>query len=106
MRKHGYGRVVNLSSGLGQLEDMGDGTPAYRASKTTLNALTRMFAAATSGEGILVNAMCPGWVRTDMGGSSASRGVAKGAETAVWLATLPEGGPTGEFFRDKQPIAW
>jgi NAD(P)-dependent dehydrogenase (short-subunit alcohol dehydrogenase family) len=106
MRKHRYGRVVNLSSGLGQLEDMGDGTPAYRVSKTALNALTRMFATATSDDGVLVNAMCPGWVRTDMGGPNASRGVEKGAETAVWLATLPDGGPTGGFFRDKKPIAW
>jgi NAD(P)-dependent dehydrogenase (short-subunit alcohol dehydrogenase family) len=106
MREHGYGRVVNLSSGLGQLEDMGDGTPAYRASKTALNALTRMFAAATKGEGILVNAMCPGWVRTDMGGPGASRGVEKGAQTATWLATLPEDGPSGGFFRDRQPLAW
>jgi NAD(P)-dependent dehydrogenase (short-subunit alcohol dehydrogenase family) len=106
MREHDYGRVVNLSSGLGQLEEMGDGTPAYRASKTALNALTRMFAAATQGEGILVNAMCPGWVRTDMGGKHATRGVAKGAETAIWLATLPKDGPSGGFFRDKKPIKW
>ena len=106
MRENGYGRVVNLSSGLGQLEDMGDGTPAYRASKTALNALTRMFAAATKGEGILVNAMCPGWVRTDMGGANATRGVEKGAETAIWLATLPRDGPSGGFFRDRKPIKW
>jgi NAD(P)-dependent dehydrogenase (short-subunit alcohol dehydrogenase family) len=106
MRENDYGRVVNLSSGLGQLEEMGDGTPAYRASKTALNALTRMFAAATKGEGILVNAMCPGWVRTDMGGQSATRGVEKGAETAIWLATLPKDGPSGGFFRDRRPIKW
>jgi NAD(P)-dependent dehydrogenase (short-subunit alcohol dehydrogenase family) len=106
MRRHRYGRVVNLSSGLGQLEDMGDGTPAYRASKTALNAITRMLAEATRRDGILVNAMCPGWVRTDMGGENATRGVEKGAETAVWLATLPQDGPTGGFFRDKQPIPW
>lgn len=106
MRRHRYGRVVNLSSGLGQLEDMGDGTPAYRMSKAALNALTRMVATATEGSGILVNSMCPGWVRTDMGGPHASRGVEKGAETAVWLATLPEDGPTGGFFRDKRAIAW
>jgi NAD(P)-dependent dehydrogenase (short-subunit alcohol dehydrogenase family) len=106
MRQHRYGRVVNLSSGLGQLGEMGDGTPAYRASKTALNALTRMFAAAASSEGILVNALCPGWVRTDMGGPSAARSLGKGAETAVWLATLPDDGPTGGFFRDKKPIAW
>lgn len=106
MRKHRYGRIVNLSSGLGQLEDMGDGTPAYRASKTALNALTRMFAAAAADTGILVNSMCPGWVRTDMGGPNADRSVEKGAQTAVWLATLPDDGPTGGFFRDKQEIAW
>jgi NAD(P)-dependent dehydrogenase (short-subunit alcohol dehydrogenase family) len=106
MRRHGYGRVVNLSSGLGQLEDMGDGTPAYRMSKAALNTLTRMFATATSGSGILVNSLCPGWVRTDMGGPHASRGVGKGAETATWLATLPDDGPTGGFFRDKTAIAW
>ena len=106
MRRNGYGRIVNLSSGLGQLEEMGDGTPAYRASKTALNALTRMVADATRRDNILVNALCPGWVRTDMGGPNAARGVAKGAETAVWLATLPDDGPTGGFFRDKRPIAW
>jgi NAD(P)-dependent dehydrogenase (short-subunit alcohol dehydrogenase family) len=106
MRKRRYGRVVNLSSSLGQLEDMGDGTPAYRVSKAALNALTRMFATATAGTGILVNSMCPGWVRTDMGGPNATRAVEKGAETAVWLATLPPNGATGGFFRDKTPIAW
>lgn len=106
MLARGHGRVVNLSSGLGSLADMGDGTPAYRASKAALNALTRMFAAATRGQGVLVNSMCPGWVRTDMGGASASRSVAQGADTAVWLATLPDDGPTGGFFRDRKPIAW
>jgi NAD(P)-dependent dehydrogenase (short-subunit alcohol dehydrogenase family) len=106
MRMQGYGRIVNLSSGLGQLAEMGDGTPAYRASKTALNAVTRMLAEATREDGILVNAVCPGWVRTDMGGPGASRGVQKGAQTAVWLATLPQDGPTGGFFRDQQPIDW
>jgi NAD(P)-dependent dehydrogenase (short-subunit alcohol dehydrogenase family) len=106
MRRHRYGRIVNLSSGLGQLEGMGDGTPAYRASKAALNALTLMFAAATKGSGILVNSMCPGWVRTDMGGASANRSVEDGARTAVWLATLADDGPTGGFFRDRRPIAW
>ncbi|HEX9450944.1 MAG TPA: SDR family oxidoreductase [Burkholderiales bacterium] len=106
MRKHGYGRVVNLSSGLGQLEDMGDGNAAYRTSKTMLNALTRMVATATADENILVNSICPGWVRTDMGGPTASRSVEKGAQTAVWLAMLPDSGPTGGFFRDKKPIPW
>jgi len=106
MQKNHYGRVVNLSSGLGQLDDMGDGTPAYRVSKTALNALTRMVASAVEGDNILVNSMCPGWVRTDMGGPGASRSVEQGAETAVWLAMLPHGGPTGGFFRDKKPIPW
>jgi NAD(P)-dependent dehydrogenase (short-subunit alcohol dehydrogenase family) len=106
MRKHHYGRIVNLSSGMGQLDDMHDGHAAYRVSKTALNALTRMVSAATAADNILVNSMCPGWVRTDMGGSQASRSVEKGAETAVWLAMLPHGGPTGGFFRDKKSIPW
>jgi NAD(P)-dependent dehydrogenase (short-subunit alcohol dehydrogenase family) len=106
MQKNHYGRVVNLSSGLGQLDDMGDGTPAYRVSKTALNALTRMVAKAVEGDNILVNSMCPGWVRTDMGGPGASRSMEQGAETAVWLAMLPHDGPTGGFFRDKKPIPW
>ncbi len=106
MQKHGYGRVVNLSSGLGQLDDMGDGNAAYRTSKVALNALTRMVATATADDNILVNSMCPGWVRTDMGGPTASRSVEKGAEAAIWLATLPDSGPTGGFFRDKKPIPW
>ena len=106
MRKRGYGRVVNLSSGLGQLTDMGDGNAAYRMSKTALNTLTRMVASAMEQQDILVNSMCPGWVRTDMGGPHASRSVEKGAQTAVWLATLPGGGPTGGLFRDKKTIPW
>lgn len=106
MQKNHYGRVVNVSSGLGQLDDMGDGTPAYRVSKTALNALTRMVAKAVEGDNILVNSLCPGWVRTDMGGPGASRSVEQGAETAVWLAMLPHDGPTGGFFRDRKPIPW
>jgi NAD(P)-dependent dehydrogenase (short-subunit alcohol dehydrogenase family) len=85
---------------------MGAGTPAYRISKTALNALTRTCAAELSGGGILVNSVCPGWVKTDMGGPSAPRTVAQGADTAVWLATLPGGGPSGGFFRDRKPIPW
>ena len=106
MKKEGYGRIVNISSGQGQLADMGVGTPAYRVSKTALNALTRMLAAELRGSGILVNAMCPGWVRTRMGGPSAPRSVAQGADTAVWLAMLPDGGASGGFFRDRKPIPW
>jgi len=106
MKKGGYGRVVNVSSGQGQLSDMGAGTPGYRVSKAALNALTRTCAAELKGRGILVNSMCPGWVKTAMGGPSAPRTVAQGADTAVWLATLPESGPSGGFFRDRKPIPW
>ncbi len=106
MQKQGYGRVVNMSSGQGQLSEMGVGTPAYRVSKTALNALTRTLAADLHGSGILVNAMCPGWVRTDMGGPGAPRSVEQGADTAVWLATLPDGGPSGGYFRDRKQIPW
>lgn len=106
MKKRSYGRIVNVSSGQGQLSEMSSGTPAYRISKTALNALTRIVAAETRATNILVNSMCPGWVRTDMGGPNASRTVEEGADTAVWLATLPDGGPTGGFFRDRKPIPW
>lgn len=106
MRKHRYGRIVNVSSGLGQLSDMGTGTPAYRVSKTALNALTRILAAELTGSGILVNSMNPGWVRTDMGGAGAPRTAEQGADTAVWLAMLPDNGPSGRFFCDRKPIPW
>ena len=106
MKKRGGGRIVNLSSGLGQLQDMASGTPAYRMSKTALNALTRMLAAELAEHHIKVNSMCPGWVRTDMGGENATRSVEEGADTAVWLALLPASGPTGGFFRDRKPIPW
>jgi NAD(P)-dependent dehydrogenase (short-subunit alcohol dehydrogenase family) len=106
MKKNGSGRIVNVSSGMGQLAEMNGGYPAYRLSKTALNAVTRMFADELQGAGILVNSVCPGWVKTDMGGPNAERPVEKGAETVVWLATLPDGGPTGGFFRDKEKIEW
>ncbi len=106
MRRQNYGRIVNLSSSMGQLSTMGSEAPSYRMSKTALNALTRILATYLEGTGILVNSMCPGWVRTDMGGRSASRSVKEGADTAVWLATLPGDGPTGGFFRDRKPIPW
>lgn len=106
MREEGYGRIVNLSSGMGQFAEMGAGQTAYRLSKAALNALTRT-AAADLGQGnIKINAMCPGWVQTEMGGPGATRPVEEGAETAVWLATLDLDGPTGGLFRDKKAIAW
>jgi NAD(P)-dependent dehydrogenase (short-subunit alcohol dehydrogenase family) len=106
MLKQNYGRVVNVSSGSGQLASMDSDTPAYRMSKVALNALTLMLAHRVRGQNILVNAVCPGWVRTDMGGPYASRSVEEGADTIVWLATLPDGGPSGGFFRDRQRIEW
>ena len=106
MRKQGYGRIVNLSSGLGQLADMGGNYAGYRMSKTALNAMTRAIAAELADTPIKINAMCPGWVRTDMGGHEAARSVEQGADTAVWLATLDDDGPSGGFFRDREPIAW
>jgi NAD(P)-dependent dehydrogenase (short-subunit alcohol dehydrogenase family) len=106
MLRNGYGRIVNLSSGMGQLADMGGHAPAYRVSKTGLNALTRMLTTELGNENILVNSCCPGWVRTDMGGPGARRSVEQGAETPVWLATLPDDGARGGFFRDRKPIPW
>ncbi|MCW5593113.1 MAG: SDR family oxidoreductase [Burkholderiales bacterium] len=106
MQRVAYGRIVNMSSGLGQLSKMGGGSAAYRASKAALNALTATLAAEVKGQGILVNSMSPGWVRTDMGGPDAPRSVEEGADTAVWLAMLPSSGPTGQFFRDRKPIPW
>ena len=104
LRASPHPRVVNVSSGAGQLAEMGGGRAAYRVSKSALNALTRILAADEPG--ILVNSVCPGWVRTDMGGGSAPRSVEEGADTAVWLATLPDDGPSGGFFRDRRPIPW
>jgi NAD(P)-dependent dehydrogenase (short-subunit alcohol dehydrogenase family) len=106
MKANGYGRIVNVSSGMGQLSEMNGGYPAYRFSKTALNALTRILADELQGTNILVNSVCPGWVRTDMGGPSAPRLVEQGADTIVWLATLPDGSASGGFYRDRQPIPW
>ncbi len=103
---HGYGRIVNVSSGMGQLDDMSGGSPAYRLSKTALNAVTRILAYELRATGIKVNSVCPGWVRTDMGSDQADRSVEEGAVGIVGLATLPDDGPTGGFFRDMQPIPW
>jgi NAD(P)-dependent dehydrogenase (short-subunit alcohol dehydrogenase family) len=106
MKSRRYGRIVNLSSGMGSLADMGAGYIAYRMSKAGINVVTRVLAAETQGMGILVNSVDPGWVQTDMGGRGASRTVYKGAETPIWLATVPEGGPTGGFFRDRKAVPW
>jgi NAD(P)-dependent dehydrogenase (short-subunit alcohol dehydrogenase family) len=106
MKSRRYGRIVNLSSGMGSLAEMGAGYIAYRMSKAGINVVTRVVAAETEGMGILINSVDPGWVQTGMGGRAARRSVEKGAETPVWLATLPDSGPTGGFFRDRKAIAW
>lgn len=98
--------VINLSSGLGQLSEMGETYPAYSISKTALNAVTRQFAAALRDKGIAVNSVCPGWVKTDMGGPNAPRTVQQGADTVTWLATEAPRDLTGQFVRDRQTIPW
>ena len=106
LRAGGHGRIVNVSSESGSLSSMGGGTPAYGVSKAALNALTRMLADELRARRVLVNSVCPGWVATEMGGPGAPRTPAEGAEGVVWAATLPDGGPTGGFFRDGEPLAW
>jgi NAD(P)-dependent dehydrogenase (short-subunit alcohol dehydrogenase family) len=99
-------RIINVSSGAGALTDMGTYAPSYSISKTTMNAITKQFAGALKHKGITVNSVTPGWVRTDMGGMSASRSVEKGAETIVWLSTEAPMDKTGLFWRDKKVIDW
>ena len=106
MERNHYGRIVNLSSTMGSLHRMGGTAIGYRTSKTAINTLTRVLASELQGSNILVNSVDPGWVHTDMGGSHAPRSLEQGAETVVWLATLPDDGPTGGFFRDKRPYDW
>jgi NAD(P)-dependent dehydrogenase (short-subunit alcohol dehydrogenase family) len=106
MIERGYGRVVNVSSGAGQITETSSYAPAYSISKAALNMLTRKTALATGVADVKVNAMCPGWVRTDMGGSAAPRSVGEAVDTLVWLATLPRDGPTNGFFRDRRPLSW
>ena len=97
-------RIVNVSSGAGQISSMTTYAPAYSVSKAALNAITVLLAAALPKA--KVNCVDPGWVRTDMGGAAAPRNVEKGAETIVWLATLPQSGATGGFFHDRKRIPW
>jgi NAD(P)-dependent dehydrogenase (short-subunit alcohol dehydrogenase family) len=99
------GRIVNVSSQAGALADLNGHEPAYRTSKLALNGLTLMLARELETSGILVNAVCPGWVNTDMGGPG-GRPVENGARSILWAALIPDDGPTGGFFRDGQPIDW
>lgn len=106
MRRHNWGRIVNISSGIGELGGLGSSYPTYRLSKITLNLITRIVAQELKGGGIKINAASPGWVRTDMGGAGAPVSVEDGADTAVWLATLPDDGPSGGFFHKRELIPW
>lgn len=105
LRADGGGAVVNVSSGMGALNDMGTGYTGYRLSKTALNAVTAMLDQELGPE-VRVNSVCPGWVQTDMGGAGATRPVQEGARGVVWAATLGPDGPSGGFFRDGARIAW
>jgi len=105
MIEHGGGQIINISSGMGQLSEMGSRYPGYRMSKTSLNALTKMLSVELADKNIAVNSVCPGWVRTDMGGESASLSVEEGVETTIWLA-LQDNPPSGKFFQKKKEIAW
>ncbi|MEL7151657.1 MAG: SDR family NAD(P)-dependent oxidoreductase [Pseudomonadota bacterium] len=105
MKAQGYGRVVNVSSGWGSFSEGLEGPGAYGIAKAVLNALT-VASAREAPAGVKINAMCPGWVRTRMGGPSANLSPEEGADTGIWLATLPEDGPTGKFFRRRQEIQW
>ncbi|MBT3011418.1 MAG: SDR family oxidoreductase [Candidatus Thiodiazotropha sp. (ex Lucina aurantia)] len=102
----GEGCVVNVSSGMGQLSEMGGCCPSYRLSKTALNALTRIFSEELKQTQIKINSICPGWVRTDMGGKEATLSIPEGVEGIIWAATLADDGPSGGFFRFGKPIEW
>lgn len=105
MKEKGEGRIINISSGMGQLSEMEGQWPGYRISKTALNALTRILQSELRETEITVNSVCPGWVKTDMGGDTAPRSVEEGVQTTVWLATT-DNPPAGKFFRDKEEISW
>ncbi len=107
LRESAHARIVNVSSGMGGVAEMGGWTPGYRVSKAAMNAMTRILSTELKDEGILVNSACPGFVDTDMGGPmGATKTVQDGASGIVWLATLPDDGPTGGFFRDQRPVAF
>ena len=114
MKANHYGRIVNMSSTMGSLSEIANPdssyeelrSPGYRLSKTLINGITVLLAKELRGTNILVNSACPGWVHTEMGGDQAPRSPEQGAATPVWLATLPDDGPTGGFFREQQPIPW
>jgi NAD(P)-dependent dehydrogenase (short-subunit alcohol dehydrogenase family) len=106
MKRRRLGCIVNVSSGMGGITEMNGGNPAYRFSKAALNALTRILADELQNTQIRVNSVCPGWVRTDMGGPGATRSIEEGVAGILWAATLPPDGPTGGFFRDGNRLAW
>lgn len=106
MKQEGYGRIVNVSSGMAQLSEKQNASASYRLSKTALNMVTNLFASEVQGEDICVNSVSPGWVRTDMGGPNADRSVEQGIKGILWAATLPKGGPNGGFFRDGEALSW
>jgi NAD(P)-dependent dehydrogenase (short-subunit alcohol dehydrogenase family) len=105
MNRRSYGRIVNVTSGYGCFSEGLEGPPAYAISKAALNALTVRLGVEARGD-VKVNAACPGWVQTRMGGPGAPKTVQQGADTIVWLPTLPADGPTGGLFRKRQRVAW
>lgn len=105
LRRSEHPRLVNVSSASGLLASMGEEAPAYATSKAALNALTRVLADELRSDGVLVNAVCPGWTATDMGGQG-GRPIAEGAASVMWAVDLPDDGPTGGFFRDGRPLPW
>ena len=106
MQEIGFGRIVNVSSGMGSIASMGGGSAAYKLSKLAMNGMTRIMADEIKDDNIKINSMAPGWVRSDMGGANAPRSLVQGADTIIWLATLADDGPNGGFFEDRAPAAW
>jgi NAD(P)-dependent dehydrogenase (short-subunit alcohol dehydrogenase family) len=106
MLKNNYGRIINISSGVAQLSEMNGGMPAYRMSKVSLNALTRILADELKNTNVLINSVDPGWVKTRMGGQNAELTPEESASKIIWLATLPDGGPSGGFFYETEKLLW